>query len=200
MKTVYDVIDVLLEWRGFTMKQLAQNARIPYTTFASLMKRRPLKIAQKTLILVGKVFGVEGHELLGLSIPFEPEQEYNGRNINGERIGVVMEEEAFEYVLKRIIGDEYRMILDRIEEKQRVDILEYGEGLYPVKSDLRRRFDSCVDVVFDHLNEPGVIEAMRYILELSQNPRFSEPLYPRKKKEDTEWQKEKLPTAAEQSD
>ena len=37
---------------------------------------------------------------------------------------------------------------------------------------MRRRFDACMDLVFDNLNNAGVIEAMRYILELSKNPKF----------------------------
>ena len=38
--------------------------------------------------------------------------------------------------------------------------------------DRRGQFDACVDLVFDHLNDNGVIEAMRYLLELAQNPKY----------------------------
>ncbi|MBR5224819.1 MAG: helix-turn-helix transcriptional regulator [Clostridia bacterium] len=187
MNNVYDVIDVLLEWRGFTMKELARHAGISYTTFASIMKRRPGKIAQRTLTRIGQVFGVDGHELLGLHEPFEPEQEYYGRNVNGERVGAVMSEDVVEYVLKHIIGEEYGLMIDRVMKNKAVVLAPEAEEIEPVKqNDLRRRFDTCVDLVFDHLSEAGVIEAMRYILELSQNPKFNISTDLQKKKEDTE--------------
>ena len=59
MNSVYDVIEVLSAWRGFTMKEVALRAGLSYTTFASMMSRRPVKIAKRTLQSIGTVFGTE---------------------------------------------------------------------------------------------------------------------------------------------
>ena len=98
MNSVYDVIEVLSAWRGLTMKEVALRAGLSYTTFASMMSRRPAKIAKRTLQSLGTVFGTDWYNLLGsdseLVPEFPPTTRYGMRNINGERVCAMMDEKA----------------------------------------------------------------------------------------------------------
>lgn len=176
MNSVYDVIEVLSAWRGFTMKEVALQAGLSYTTFVSMMNRRPAKIAKNTLKSIGAVFDIEWYKLLGRENSFESEtpiaERYNARNINGERVCAMMDEKKIREVLKQIIGDGYEEVLRRTATGRRELAERIETPMHRRSKDRRSQFDACVDFVFDHLNDDGVIEAMRYLLELAQNPRY----------------------------
>lgn len=185
LNSVYDVIEALCRWYGFTTKDLAMHSRITYSTLATIMKKRPAKIAAKHLEDIGKVFGVEWYKLLGHENEPTSLKAYEGRNVNGERVNASMDEEAIDCVLNSIIGDDYTKILDRIKAARYA--LENNQQSYFQRANgasisslqrrsnnigMRSRFDSCVDMVFDNFNDAGVVEAMRYILALSQDPKY----------------------------
>lgn len=176
MNSVYDVIEVLSAWRGFTMKEVALRAGLSYTTFASMMSRRPVKIAKRTLQSIGTVFGTEWYTLLGsdseLVPEFPPTTRYGMRNINGERVCAMMDEKAVHAALKRIIGDNYTRVLYKVAAGKRALAERVETSTHSRIKDRRGQFDACVDLVFNHLNDNGVIEAMRYLLELAQNPKY----------------------------
>ena len=184
LNSVYDVIEALCRWRGFTTKELAAQSSIKYTTLATILQRRPEKIAAKNLELIAQVFETEWYMLLGRDEEPDALDKYSGRNINGLRVSALMDEETIKRVLESIIGEEYRKILDRIydsRESQTRDRLNFANPIYgnhtplahkAVHSEIRAKFDACVDLVFDNFNEAGVVEAMRYILALSQDPRY----------------------------
>ena len=154
------------------MKELAQLSSIPYTTLASMMSRRPEKIAKNTLANIARVFGLEWYKLLGREMEFGPIKAYEHRNINGERISAMLDEAMAHQVLKNIIGENYKVVISCIEREKKT-IIERPDNLERVRPrDIRSQFKACVDLVFDNLNEAGVIEAMRYMLELSQNPHY----------------------------
>lgn len=193
MNSVYDVIDVLRIWRGFTMRELATRSGLSYTTLMSMMNRRPTKMAKNTLARISGIFGAEWYELLGIGLP-APDEPYHGRNSNGERIDVMMDEHRVESVLREILGEHYDAAIENLENRQkalrdfhkeRMEQRDQGWVFPPIKSPndyeknesiqrrrLRNQFNVCLDLAFDNLNDAGVIEAMRYILELSQNPKY----------------------------
>lgn len=172
MNSVYDVIEVLSAWRGFTMKEVALRAGLSYTTFASMMSRRPVKIAKKTLQSIGGVFDLEWYKLLGRENEFAPIERRSARNVNGERICTMMDEQTVHAVLKRIIGDNYTRVLYKAATGKRALTERVETSTHSRIKDRRGQFDACVDLVFNHLNDNGVIEAMRYLLELAQNPKY----------------------------
>lgn len=176
MNSVYDVIEVLSVWRGLTMKEVALRAGLSYTTFASMMSRRPAKIAKRTLQSIGTVFGTEWYTLLGsdseLVPEFPPTTRYGMRNINGERVCAMMDEKAVHAALKQIIGDNYTRVLYKAAAGKRALAERVETSTHSRIKDRRGQFDACVDLVFNHLNDNGVIEAMRYLLELAQNPKY----------------------------
>ena len=169
MNSVYDVIEVLSVWRGLTMKEVALRAGLSYTTFASMMSRRPVKIAKRTLQSIGTVFGTEWYTLLGsdseLVPEFPPTTRYGMRNINGERVCAMMDEKTVHAALKRIIGDNYTRVLYKAATGKRALTERVGISTHSRIKDRR-------GLVFNHLNDNGVIEAMRYLLELAQNPKY----------------------------
>lgn len=196
MNSVYDVIDVLRTWRGFTMRELATRSGISYTTLISIMKRRPEKMAKNTLARIAGVFRAEWYELLGIG-PSAADTPYHGRNSNGERIDVMMDEYRVEAVLREILGERYEAAIEKLEkqqkelqdsQKKRLEQREQGWVISPYpylknhdtfekneklrRKKLRGQLGVCVDLAFDNLNDAGVIEAMRYILELAQNPKY----------------------------
>ena len=186
MNSVYDVIDILRTWRNFTMKELADRASISYTTLASIMKRRPEKIALNTLERIGWAFGLEWYKLLGRESEYRPKEAYRGRNVNGERISATMDEPMIRSVLQNIIGEDYEKVIEWTEAGKKV-LIRTSEDFERIKRrDLRGQFNMCVDLVFDNLSEAGVVEAMRYILELSQNPKYCKSTDLNTNKEDIE--------------
>lgn len=172
MNSVYDVIEVLSVWRGLTMKEVALRARLSYTTFASMMSRRPGKIAKNTLQSIGGVFDLEWYKLLGRENEFAPIERRSARNVNGERICAMMDEQTVHAVLKQIIGDGYAEVLCQTATGRRELTERVEASTHSRIKDRRGQFDACVDLVFNHLNDNGVIEAMRYLLELAQNPKY----------------------------
>ena len=182
--SVYDVIDALRNARSLTLKDLARDASLPYTTVASIMSRRPEKMSVMSLDAIAKVFDLQWHDLLGLTddqlclVEKKITSTNTGRNINGYRIGTAIDEEAMERIDQHLTFRGYLFIKSAIRDHKQIEIAKRIEVRHPdnlakaTSSDMRRRFDACMDLVFDNLNNAGVIEAMRYILELSKNPEF----------------------------
>lgn len=191
MNSVYDVIEVLRRSRNYTLKEVASRASISYTTLASMMSRRPEKIAKNTLAKIGWVFGLEWYKLLGREQEFAPlERENYGRNINGERISAMMDEKMVESVLRNILGEAYEYVLSAVKSGWQYQIEPYDNLMRIRPRNKRAQFMMCVDMVFDKLNDDGIVEAMRHMLELSQNPKFCISTATGNKKEDDECQEE----------
>lgn len=188
MNTVYDIIQALCNWRGYTMKELARLADIPYTTFATMMKKRPAKISVNSLMRIAGVFEQSWNTLLGCEEYLIPTL-IGAQNIYSARVSSYVEEVISLKVIKKITGKNLEDLKARhIDTK--ISVPAKHENFSRIRPrDIHSQFKLCIDIVSDKLNDDGIIEAMRYILELTQNPKYNVST-DSEKKEDTEWQKE----------
>lgn len=188
MNDVYDIIQLLCDWYGYTMRDFSKLSTLPYTTFVSMMKRRPEKISVNSLKRIAAVFEHEWYEMLGYDKESIPTL-INGRNINGARIETALTEDTCIKVVENISGKEYAELIGKNMVFHPPIHLMKQEMVKNRDNALHSQFKMCIDLVSDRLNDDGVIEAMRYILELTQNPKYNAST-DQITKEDTGWQKE----------
>lgn len=189
MKKVFDVIDALREHHGYTMKELAERSGVPYTTLAAMMAKKPSKISKNTLMNLAGVFEVKWYKLLGKQRGFGDENEIPSRNINGIRLHAEMDDEDYIKVLREVLGDEYVREDDELILEARIPVIKYKQVDVISTSALKKHFRASINTVLDRLSDEGVMEVMRHVLEIAQDPKYYAPTDP-KTKEDNEWQKE----------
>jgi len=189
MKSVFDVIDALLEHHGYTMKELAERSGVPYTTLASMMAKKPSKISKNTLLDIADVFEVAWYEMLGRQKGFEDDNERATRNIHGIRLNAEMDEEDYIKVLRKVLGDEYVKEDDELILEARIPVIRYRQVDVISASTLKKHFRASINTVLERLSDEGVMEVMRHVLDIAQNPKYYAPT-DQKTKEDTRWQNE----------
>lgn len=190
MKDFYDLIEALRIEAKISSKELAIRANTPVTTLASIMSRRPETLDRRTLDRIARVFGSKWDEILDLSEEQADRYAYYPKM----RIPVTMTQDSVEHV--------YAKLVKRLDFSGSArPIGHFRPNLNttkPPKSDARTDWDSfksSITLVLGKLNDDGLMEAMRRILDVANDPRYCKP-----KKEDDSWQKEKPPTGAEQSE
>lgn len=190
MKDFYDLIEGLRKEARISSKELAIRANTPVTTLASIMSRRPETLDRRTLDRIARVFGSKWDEILDLSEEQADRYAYYAKM----RIPVTMSQESVERVYAKLVKK-----------------LDFSGTVRPIgryhpnpnttqasKIDVHTDWDSfksSITLVLDKLNDDGLMEAMRRILDVANDPKYCKP-----KKEDDSWQKEKPPMGAEQSE
>ena len=191
MYTVFDIIAALCKWRGYTMKDLASKMELPYSTLATMMSHRPSRISKSALTEIASVFRVEWYQLLGYEAEPESIPQNVGHKVKELRVGTSMSEDAVNRVLKATIGEDYepvnkytpRFASLNSRRPQKEDHAKDTVHL-PDERFLLRSLYGSIDLAFDRLNGDGKIEAFRYILELSQNPKYKKNAEQNTTKED----------------
>lgn len=190
MKTVYDVIDDLRQARGLSGRALAQLAGIQPTTYTSFMARRPPSIPKRHLEALGNVFGMEWHEFLNLS------EDARVEKASESKVSVAISDEDYEM---------FRIANLAIDREPSFGVGVTGRGIAPEERARSKEYDALcreqyrrsVFFMTEKLNSKGIMNVMQRIIELTNDPQYC---IEEQNKEDTEWQKEKLPMAAEPSD
>lgn len=185
MNDLYDVITALRQKHRMSLRMLATTAKLPPTTLASMMTRRPSTIDKDVLIRIALALNVKWVDLLNKPDSYALECELE------DRVPVEMSQEDLEIVKKKLVDPLAMAIKFDVGERHAVRFSEYQCPNRRVEeSDFKRSFA----FVLDKLNDDGLLEAMKCVLELANEPKFRKI-----NKEDTKCQEEELRMAAEQS-
>lgn len=166
--TVYDIIEVLRLKNNMSSRRLAIEANVSVATLASLINRQPPTIAIETLDKISNVFGVKWYELLNKPASYENEF------VLEKRVSVYMTQDDILAVGERLTGDYSFMAhvekLHRLEEReQRATRIHKKEAPSPTGKD---EFKNSLFFVLNKLNEEGLMEAMRRILDVANDPKY----------------------------
>lgn len=188
MKNVYDVIDTLRESSHWSWRKLAVLAEIKPSTLATLMKRRSDKISVDILMQLAKVFGVEWYELLTLN----PNTHLRLAD-SSERVYAEVHDYEFNDIIDHALNHPGHIRFangfgDPVAPPARQ---EFQITSLPDTDELL--FRQSIEVFLGKLNPDGLKEAMRRILEIVNDPRYS------KTKEDTLCHEDEPPTAQDYS-
>lgn len=184
---LYDIIDAMRKKYHMSSRTLAIRAGIPVTTLASMMSRRPATIDKSVLEKLASVFHVEWFRLLNLTDAKADEY------ADELRIPTKMEKEDVDHVYRRIVKT-----LDCTERFHEIGKYPSPNSGFVYQRSMREKeheFQQSIMFVLEKLNDDGLMEAMRRILDVANDPKYCKP-----KKEDDSWQKEKPPMGAEQSE
>ena len=100
-----------------------------------------------------------------------------------------MDEEDYIKVLRKVLGDEYVKEDDELILEARIPVIRYRQVDVISASTLKKHFRASINTVLERLSDEGVMEVMRHVLDIAQNPKYYAPA-DQKTKEDTGCQKE----------
>lgn len=155
---VYDVIAKLREKTDMSIRRLAMLASISPTTLTSMLQRRPERISIRTLDAIARVFMLEWKDLFNYEEDQVPEIDRTGK------VAAVMEEHDFLRVISRLVG-EITTPMD-VMEQALAQPLGYRPG------NAADEFKRSIHFVLDQLNDAGLMEAMRRILDVASEATY----------------------------
>ena len=197
MATVYDVIDALREQRLLSQRKLAELAGILPNTMTTLMIRRPPRIPKKYLEALAPVLGLKWYELLNMTEVDAAKFE----NVNKLPSGLTEEDMAailtkngnrFHFFFKRNADGSMDSVIRPSAQTDASNL----PALPQHESEDDVQYKKSILLMLNRLNTDGLLEAMHQVAAIARDPNLCRGNI----KEDTLWQKEKLPTAAEQSE
>ena len=166
--TVFELIEVLRLKKGMSSRQLALSANVSTATLASLMNRKPSTISIETLDRLAKVFDERWFSLLN-----KPESITDEYALE-KRISVSMERSDIEEVGYRLTKD--NAFMTHVDRLHQLDIREAQAFGFTKKevitSHEKNGFKSSIFFVLDKLNDDGLMEAMRRILDVANDPQY----------------------------
>lgn len=188
MKNVYDVIDTLRESSHWSWRKLAFLAEIKPSTLATLMKRKSDKISVDLLVKLAKVFGVEWYELLTLDpnthLRFVPPS---------DRVYSEVQDYEFDDIVDHALNHPGHIRFSN----------GFGAPITPPSTPAplseqlpdsdELLFRQSIEFILGKLNEDGLREAMRQLLSIAKDPRYSNT------KEDTLCHEDEPPMAQDYS-
>jgi len=155
--TVFDIIQKLLDEKGLSVRRLAQLAKMAPTTLGSIMTRKPKWVSTARLEAIARVFQLHWTDL------FEPGRE---EYVTGEKLPKVssyIKKEDEVDILARALeksGEGFAFAFDfRVEPQQK-------------QNDDEALFRKSVNAILNRLNSDGLLEAMRRLLDLENNPAY----------------------------
>ena len=188
MKTVYNVIEELQAASHWSMRKLADLAKLKPSTLSTLMKRKSDKISVDILSKLAKVFGVEWYELLTL----DPNTHLRLAD-SSERVYAEVHDYEFNDIIDHALNHPGHIRFangfgDPVTPPSRQ---EFQLTSQPDTDE--QLFRQSIEVFLGKLNPDGLKEAMRRILEIVNDPRYS------KTKEDTLCHEDEPPMAQDYS-
>lgn len=156
--TVYDVIDWLREAHGLSIRKVAALASISPTTLTSMLDRRPAKVTFRTLDAIAQVFGLHWEDLYNYEDEHVPEVDATGKVpsfINAED-------------LKRIMSRLKDLSVSPVKATRSLNTRRPERKTTSSSEEFRR----SIHFVLERLNNDGLMEAMRRILELEKEERY----------------------------
>lgn len=181
MSNVFEIIDSIRLWKGYSLREVSQRAEMAYTSFFSLMKRRSINISQESLGRIAKALDLYYLDLLPEGAMM---QAYGTVDV---RIPTGCTDEEAENILRKIIGEDYLKYLNEARINSTSADAKPGINRPITPQSHREQFKQSMAYLFEKLNEDGLLEVMRYTIELTQDSKYRISTDP-KKKEDTEWQ------------
>ena len=172
MSDVYEVIEAVRMWRGYSMLEVSQKADVKYTTIASLMKRRSSHMSKEILMRLASALGVDWYKMLNCESAEEPTDIFTGRYSDEPRILTELSEMDVKQALREIIGDEYEKFLTRSREKVKIPNAPVIKPASCRQNSSRDQFKQSIDFVLDKLNDDGLMEAMRRMLDIAKDPMY----------------------------
>ena len=182
MSNVYEVIDALRRSKGYSFRELAGRTGISHTTLASILTRRVPKISASTLEAIAKAFEIGVNDLLPNRTPIQ------GAGKHVLRYWAELTEEEAEQVLTNLIGENYEQFLSD-EKINVVNDRPYTNRAEPAtRATMSRHFRQTINFVLNKLNDDGLMEAMRRVLDVAQDPQYCISTTTLTKKEDDQCQ------------
>lgn len=180
MHDFYDVVNALRNKCHLSVRQLAREMGIAPTTLSSIFSRRPLALDREILVRLGIAFDLPWYVLLNKSAAHEVETSGSSRM----RVTVLLSHKDIEMINERIIKPYQcpKRYIDIQNDRRDDDTGDDGD------------FRRSILFVLNKLNDEGLMEAMRRILDVANKPKYCK-LW----KEDDSWQEEKHPTGVEPS-
>lgn len=177
---VYDLIEVTRHERKISSRQLAIDAKIAPTTLASLISRRPDTIKIDDLSKIAKVFEMTWCELLNKPESFAEKYALETRvpvSMTKEDIIAVSTKLGNKYSFDSGLYREDKIVSNPIgapRRKRAVDIPESNS-----------EFMRSIALLLGKLNDEGLILAMRQIIDIVSDPKYTKSSNDNKQ-EDTE--------------
>ena len=177
---VYDLIEVTRHERKISSRQLAIDAKIAPTTLASLISRRPDTIKIDDLSKIAKVFEMTWCELLNKPESFAEKYALETRvpvSMTKEDIIAVSTKLGNKYSFDSGLYREAKIVSNPIgapRRKRAVDIPESNS-----------EFMRSIALLLGKLNDEGLILAMRQIIDIVSDPKYTNSSNDNKQ-EDTE--------------
>ena len=166
MVTVFDIIQKLLDEKGLSVRRLAQLAKMAPTTLESIMTRKPKWVSVARLESIARVFQLHWTDL------FEPGREEYVTDTNPPKVSSYIKAEQAEEIVERALeksGQGFAFAFDfRVEQQSK-------------EKDDEVLFRKSVNAILNRLNSDGLLEAMRHLLTIEENP-----VYRKENKEKTE--------------
>lgn len=166
MSNIYEVIDAIRLYRGYSMRELAYRADMPYTSLASLMKRRSNRISKDMLEALIKALEINWTDL----VAFHPE--FGEDTDEGRWFGATCSTDEVHQILENVIGSGFERFLAEAQNKDKQPGTWKNRRQPAVAIDPRVQFKQSMNLMFDRLNDEGLLEAMRRILDVANEPRY----------------------------
>ena len=167
MSSIYEIIDAVRLYRGYSMRKLSLQTNIAYTSLVSLMKRRSNRISKDMLEKLIRALGIEWHTLEVFHPVFEEGDE------DRRWFGTTCSLEETQRILKDVIGDDFERFLSDAQNKEQQPGTWKNRKPQTIPVDHREQFKQSMNLMFDRLNDDGLLEAMRRIVEITLDPRYS---------------------------
>lgn len=169
MSNVFEIIDAIIAHKGCSLRELAIKADITYTTLASIMTRRSSRISKKIVTAIAEALEVDFYDL----IPRESDLQATKTDSDIVRYPTDCSEEFMKATLQRIIGaDAILYIPENNLRRARNIAMQKTEHMPVCPNNARHQFKQSIDFVLNKLNDEGLMEAMRRVLDIAQDPKF----------------------------
>jgi transcriptional regulator with XRE-family HTH domain len=153
---IYDIIDVIRVKNHLSVRRLALLAGISPTTLASVLTRKPKSIDKDMLIGISNVFNITWYELINKTECFADQYALN------KRINISLSEPDIDTIKQKFI-----QLPDNVgyQNEKRVIPKVYNHKTTSTDSVL---------LVMRTLNEDGILEVMKKIVEVASNPKYQQ--------------------------
>ena len=161
-QTVYDVISAVRQLKGLSIRKLAMLANISPTTLTSMLDRKPEKVAFRTLDAIAQVFDLGWVDLFNYENDRVPEVDSTGK------VSMELAAGDFERIMSRlaaikVITPPNRLVSHHLNTRRPDPQFISGSAA---------EFRRSINFVLERLNDDGLMEAMRRILELEKDERY----------------------------
>ena len=175
--TVYDMIEALRLSKEMSSRKLANTAGVSTATLASLMARRPITMSAFTLDKIAQVFNLRWNDLLNKPATIADEL------LAQSRVSTRMSREDVEALSERLNSDgiiNFMRLVESVRSMPRAESSEdrseertraasrRGDSASSGKSEFR----NSIFFVLEKLNDDGLMEAMRRILDIANDPQY----------------------------